>query len=75
IPTIDPGEATAAHLDHVVSRTTVIGAAYLVLVCLLPEILIRYAGVPFYFGGTSLLVVVCTTLDLDAQLRAELQSG
>jgi preprotein translocase subunit SecY len=70
LPGIAPGEATAAHLDHVVSRTALIGAGYLALVCLLPEMLIAYAGAPFYFGGTSLLVVVCTALDLQAQLSA-----
>jgi preprotein translocase subunit SecY len=70
LPGIAPGEATAAYLDHVISRTALIGAAYLALVCLLPEMLIAYAGAPFYFGGTSLLIVVCTTLDLGAQLSA-----
>jgi preprotein translocase subunit SecY len=69
IPGIEPGEATAAHLDSIVSRSTVIGAFYLALVCLLPAILTGYAAVPFYFGGPSLLIVVCTILDLDAQVR------
>jgi preprotein translocase subunit SecY len=75
IPAIEPGESTAAHIDHVVSRTTLMGAAYLALVCVLPEILVTYAQVPFYFGATALLVVVGTILDLNAQLRAELRSG
>lgn len=67
---VEPGEATAAHLDFVVSRITTIGAVYLAAVCLLPEVLTASAGVPFYFGGPSLLLVVCAMLDLAAQLRA-----
>src|SRR5437588_2739864 len=55
IPGIRPGERTAEYIDYVLSRITVIGAAYLSIVCLIPEILISYASVPFYFGGTSLL--------------------
>jgi len=70
IPGIAPGEATAAYIDHVVSRTTVVGAAYLALICLLPEILARFVPVPFYFGGVGLLVAVCTIIDLAAQVRA-----
>jgi preprotein translocase subunit SecY len=69
IPDVSPGEETAAHLDRVVSRTTILGAAYLVLVMLLPEILIQFAHVPFYFGGTGLLVAVCTVIDLADELR------
>jgi len=69
IPGVAPGEATAAHVDTVISRTTVLGAAYLALVCLIPEFLIAKAAVPFYLGGTSLLIVVGTMLDLDAQLK------
>jgi preprotein translocase subunit SecY len=68
---IEPGEPTAAHLDHVLSRTTAIGAAYLALVCLIPEILIAAAKVPFYFGGTSLLIVACTVMDIQAQVMAK----
>jgi preprotein translocase subunit SecY len=67
---VEPGEATAAHLDLVVSRITTIGAVYLAAVCMLPEVLTASAGVPFYFGGPSLLLAVCTMLDLAAQLRA-----
>jgi preprotein translocase subunit SecY len=69
IPGIAPGDATAEHVDTAISRTTMLGAAYLALVCLIPEMLIAYAQVPFYLGGTSLLIVVCTVLDLDAQLK------
>lgn len=67
---VEPGEATAAHIDHVVSRITLIGALYLAAVCVLPDILIAAARVPFYFGGLGLLLVVCGMTDLVAQLRA-----
>jgi preprotein translocase subunit SecY len=69
VPGVAPGEATAAFLDGIVSRTTLIGAGYLAAICLLPEILIGAMGVPAYVGGPSLLIVVCTALDLDAQVR------
>jgi preprotein translocase subunit SecY len=72
IPGIRPGERTAEYIDHVLSRLTVIGAAYLALVCLLPEMLITYAAVPFYFGGTSLLIVVSVTMDTVAQIQGYL---
>jgi preprotein translocase subunit SecY len=68
---IEPGEPTAAYLDHVVSRTALLGAIYLALMCLLPEILIHYAHVPVYFGGTALLITVCAILDIHVQFRAE----
>jgi preprotein translocase subunit SecY len=69
IPGIEPGEPTAAYLDETVSRSATIGAIYLALICLLPEFLISTSAVPFYFGGTSLLLVVCTCLDLVAQVQ------
>jgi preprotein translocase subunit SecY len=72
IPGIRPGERTAEYIDHVLSRITVIGAAYLSIVCLIPEILISYASVPFYFGGTSLLIVVSVTMDTVAQIQGYL---
>ncbi len=72
IPGIRPGERTAEYIDYVLSRITVIGAAYLAVVCLLPEILISYAAVPFYFGGTSLLIVVSVTMDTVAQIQGYL---
>jgi preprotein translocase subunit SecY len=72
IPGIRPGERTAEYIDYVLTRITVIGAAYLALVCLLPEILISYASVPFYFGGTSLLIVVSVTMDTVAQIQGYL---
>lgn len=72
IPGIRPGERTAEHIDYVLSRITVIGAAYLAFVSLVPEILISYAAVPFYFGGTSLLIVVSVTMDTVAQIQGYL---
>jgi preprotein translocase subunit SecY len=72
IPGIRPGERTAEYIDYVLSRITVIGAAYLALVCLLPEVLIAYAALPFYFGGTSLLIVVSVTMDTVAQVQGYL---
>ena len=72
IPGIRPGERTAEYIDFVLSRVTVLGAAYLAVVCLIPEILISYASVPFYFGGTSLLIVVSVTMDTVAQVQGYL---
>jgi len=72
IPGLRPGERTAEYIDYVLSRITVIGAAYLAVVCLFPEILISYAAVPFYFGGTSLLIVVSVTMDTVAQIQGYL---
>jgi preprotein translocase subunit SecY len=72
IPGIRPGERTAEYIDYVLSRITVIGAMYLAIVCVLPEILISYAAVPFYFGGTSLLIVVSVTMDTVAQIQGYL---
>jgi len=74
IPGIRPGKNTADYLDYVLSRLTAIGAAYLTLVCLLPEILISRFAVPFYFGGTSLLIVVTVTMDTVGQIHAHLLS-
>jgi preprotein translocase subunit SecY len=72
IPGIRPGERTAEHIDYVLSRITVVGAAYLAIVCMIPEMLISYAAVPFYFGGTSLLIVVSVTMDTVAQIQGYL---
>jgi len=72
LPGIRPGERTAEYIDYVLSRITVIGAAYLAIVCLFPEMLISYASVPFYFGGTSLLIVVSVTMDTVAQVQGYL---
>ncbi len=72
IPGIRPGKNTADYIDYVLTRLTVIGSAYLVAVCLLPEILISQHSVPFYFGGTSLLIVVTVTMDTVAQIHSHL---
>src|SRR5450631_252052 len=72
IPGIRPGERTAEYIDYVLSRITVVGAGYLAIVCIIPEILISYASVPFYFGGTSLLIVVSVTMDTVAQVQGYL---
>ena len=72
IPGIRPGKNTADYLDFVLTRLTVAGAAYLTLVCLLPEFLIANYSVPFYFGGTSLLIVVTVTMDTVAQIHSHL---
>ena len=72
IPGIRPGANTANYLDHVLTRLTAVGAAYLAAVCILPEILIAEYAVPFYFGGTSLLIVVTVTMDTVAQIQSHL---
>ncbi len=73
IPGIRPGERTAEYIDYVLTRITVVGALYLTIVCLLPEAIRANAGrIPFYFGGTSLLIVVSVTMDTVAQLQSHL---
>ncbi|WP_417682350.1 preprotein translocase subunit SecY [Roseibium sp.] len=72
IPGIRPGERTAQYIDYVLTRITVVGAIYITLVCLLPEFLISATGVPFYFGGTSLLIVVSVTMDTVSQIQGHL---
>ena len=72
IPGIRPGKNTADHLDYILTRLTVVGAGYLAAVCILPEILISQYSVPFYFGGTSLLIVVSVTMDTVAQIHSHL---
>jgi preprotein translocase subunit SecY len=72
IPGIRPGKSTADFLDHVLTRITVIGSAYLVVVCLIPELLISQYSLPFYFGGTSLLICVTVTMDTVAQIHSHL---
>ena len=69
---IRPGNSTADYLDYVLTRLTVLGAAYLSAVCILPEILISQYAVPFYFGGTSLLIVVTVTLDTVGQVQSHM---
>jgi preprotein translocase subunit SecY len=72
IPGIRPGEKTTQYLDYVLTRITVVGAAYLTLICLIPEFLISSFALPFYFGGTSLLIVVNVTMDTVAQIQSHL---
>ena len=73
LPGIRPGKRTAEYLDYVLTRLTVIGAAYLTLVCVLPEFLkAQVSGIPFYIGGTSLLIVVSVTLDTVGQIQSHL---
>ncbi len=74
IPGIRPGERTAQFIDYVLTRITVIGAGYLAIICLLPEMLISQCALPFYFGGTSLLIVVSVTMDTVAQIHGHLQA-
>ena len=74
IPGIRPGEQTARYIDHVMSRLTLAGAIYITLVCLMPEFLIVGWNVPFYFGGTSLLIVVVVVMDFMAQVQAHVMS-
>ncbi|RMF97160.1 MAG: preprotein translocase subunit SecY [Gammaproteobacteria bacterium] len=74
IPGIRPGQQTAEYIDKVLSRLTFWGALYIMAVCLLPEFMILYARVPFYFGGTSLLIIVVVTMDFMAQLQAHMMS-
>ena len=74
IPGIRPGKQTADYVDAVLTRLTLWGAIYITAVCLLPEFLILYWNVPFYFGGTSLLIIVVVTMDFMAQLQAHLMS-
>ncbi len=72
IPGYRPGERTAKYIDYVMTRITTVGAMYLALVCVLPEFLRSYAAVPFYFGGTSLLIVVSVTMDTVSQIQSHL---
>jgi preprotein translocase subunit SecY len=71
IPGIEPGEPTAEYLDRIVSYTTCIGALYLAAVFLIPELLLSFGQAPFYLGGASVLVVVCTVLDIETQVRGQ----
>jgi preprotein translocase subunit SecY len=72
LPGIRPGERTAQYLDYVLTRVTVVGAAYLTVICLLPEFLISQMNVPFYLGGTSLLIVVNVTMDTVTQIQSHM---
>jgi len=70
VPGIRPGEQTARYIDKILMRLTLVGAAYITIVCLLPEFLILKWNVPFYFGGTSLLIIVVVTMDFMTQVQA-----
>jgi preprotein translocase subunit SecY len=72
IPGIRPGKRTHEYLDYVLTRITVTGAAYLALICLIPEFVVAQAGIPFYLGGTSLLIVVNVTMDTVTQIQSHL---
>jgi len=72
IPGIRPGQRTAEYLEYVVNRVLVLGSAYLALVCLLPEILRAQLAIPFYFGGTSVLIVVSVTMDTIQQVQSHM---
>ena len=74
IPGIRPGEQTARHIDKILSRLTLAGAIYITAVCLLPEFLVLKYNVPFYFGGTSLLIIVVVTMDFWAQVQSYVMS-
>jgi preprotein translocase subunit SecY len=72
LPGIRPGKRTAEYLDYVLTRLTVIGAAYITAVCILPELLAANMGQSFYFGGTSVLIAVSVTMDTVAQIQSHL---
>ena len=72
VPGIRPGSATAAYFDKILTRLTTVGGLYLVAVCMLPELLIADYGLPFYFGGTSILIVVSVTMDTVTQIQSHL---
>ncbi len=74
VPGIRPGDQTARYIDKILMRLTLVGAVYITLVCLLPEFLILKWNVPFYFGGTSLLIIVVVTMDFMAQVQAYIMS-
>jgi len=74
IPGIRPGDKTARYIDGVLTRLTLYGALYITLVCLLPEFLILLWNVPFYFGGTSLLIIVVVVMDFVSQAQAHMMS-
>jgi preprotein translocase subunit SecY len=74
VPGVRPGERTAQYIDQILTRITVVGAAYLALICVLPELLTSYSSVQLYFGGTSLLIVVSVTMDTVAQIHGHLQA-
>ena len=75
IPGIRPGENTSIYIDYVLTRLTTVGAIYLTLVCLMPELLIANYPIPFYLGGTSILIVVVVAIDTVTQVQTRLMSS
>ena len=75
IPGIRPGDQTARHIDDVMTRLTMVGSIYIALVCLMPQFLVVFWNVPFYLGGTSLLIAVVVSMDLMSQIQAHLMSS
>ena len=75
VPGIRPGESTAIYIDNILTKLTTIGALYLTLVCLMPEFLIANYPIPFYLGGTSILIVVVIAIDTVTQIRTRLMSS
>lgn len=75
MPGIRPGEYTAKYIDNVLTRLTVVGAVYMTVVCLIPQGLVMAFNVPFYLGGTSLLIVVVVVMDFMAQVQSHLMSA
>jgi preprotein translocase subunit SecY len=74
VPGIRPGDQTSRYIDKILTRLTLVGAVYITLVCLIPEFLILKWNVPFYFGGTSLLIIVVVTMDFMSQVQAYVMS-
>ena len=75
IPGIRPGESTALYIENILTKLTTIGALYLTLVCLMPEFLIANYPIPFYLGGTSILIVVVVAIDTVTQIQTRLMSS
>ena len=75
IPGIRPGDSTAYYIDNILTKLTTIGAVYLTLVCLMPEFLIANYPIPFYLGGTSILIVVVVAMDTVTQVQTRLMSS
>ena len=72
VPGIRPGQQTVDYLDYVLTRLTAVGALYLASICVLPELILSRVSLPFYFGGTSLLIVVSVTIETISQIQSHL---
>jgi preprotein translocase subunit SecY len=75
VPGIRPGDQTTKYIERIVTRLTLVGAIYITIVCLIPELMIVKWNVPFYFGGTSLLIIVVVTMDFMQQVQAYAMSN